>query len=1276
MLALGVIIASVPAGYVGDRFGPKKCMVYFVLPTIIFTIMVVFAKDSYLLCAGRFIAGLTVGGLSVLAPVYLAEIADVSNRVCLGPISCGVNLGWTSPVLPQLENNNFTLPVNLTVSEGSWVGSMLALGVVVASVPAGYLGDRFGPKKCMVYFALPTLIFTVMVVFAQDAYLLCAGRFMAGLAVGGLSALAPVYLAEIADVSNRGNLVSSFEFQLYAGILLVSVCGAYIQYRTLTVLFAIFTALIGIALLFFPESPVYLLRKNQRVKAMNALKFYRSDQFDVQEAIDYMQNSQQSKSKANITETLISKPVTRGLIACCGLTAFQQLSGIDCIVFYNVQILQAADTNMNAYNLAIILSLIQFFSNFIIVFFAEKAPRRVLMSCSAAVCAFSLFVLGFYFHFKQYNYHFIGSHHTPVICLTIYLIGFGFGLSSIPLIINGELFPNTVKGLAGGIITLVHWLLLFFNTKTFPSVMESSGAQYPFYFYGFFCLGPISCGVNLGWTSPVLPQLENNNFTLPVTLTVSEGSWVGSMLALGVVVASVPAGYLGDLFGPKKCMVYFVVPTLIFTIMVVFARDVYLLCAGRFMAGLAVGGISALAPVYLAEIAEVSNRGNLISSFEFQMYAGVLLVSVCGAYLHYLVLSVFFSVFTALIGITLLFFPESPVYLLRTNHREKAINALQFYRSKEFNVEKAIDYMQNSLQSKSKVNIAKTLISKPVTRGLVACCGLTAFQQFTGVDCIIFYSVQILQAADTSMNAYALAIILSVIQFFSTFIGVCLAEKAPRRDLMHFSAAVCGFSSFVLGFYFHFKRYNYHFIGVEKSISIMNCKNTELTAKLRQFIATICLGPISFGASLSWTSPVLPQLQNQNSTLPFTLSIAEGSWVGSMLAVGVLCTAIPSGYLADRIGLKRCIIGLALPNVIFTIIVFFSEDVYSLCIARFISGIAGGGVSVLSPIYIADISDVSLRGVLGCFFELLIYVGIILVSTFGAYFHYITLTIVVGVSSLLFGIIFLVFPESPTYLIKIGLKDDAKTALEFFRSEGNDVSQDLEQICRNLQEQQELQKVNIKKALTSKPVIRGLIACVGLTVFQQLCAVDAIVFYTVQIFQETDTGIDAYTSAIILSVVQLLSALFTVFIIEKAGRRLFLYVSTIGCGIPLCIVGVYFDLKVRNISFTGIDYVPLVSLLVFALGFALGLGPVPWLINGELFSHEVKGVANGITITSNWIMLFVVTKTFPIAMKDVGPQFPFYLYASFMVLCLVFVKFCVPETRGKSLEQIQNELKS
>ncbi|KAF5269614.1 hypothetical protein FQR65_LT05953 [Abscondita terminalis] len=369
----------------------------------------------------------------------------------------------------------------------------------------------------------------------------------------------------------------------------------------------------------------------------------------------------------------------------------------------------------------------------------------------------------------------------------------------------------------------------------------------------------------------------------------------------------------------------------------------------------------------------------------------------------------------------------------------------------------------------------------------------------------------------------------------------------------------------------------------------MYCKNLMQAAKLRQFIATICLGPITFGATLSWTSPVLPQLQNHNSTLPFTLTVEEGSWVGSMLAIGVFCTAIPSGYLADRFGIKRCMVALAVPNVIFSVIVFFSKDVYSLCIARFISAVCG------------------------------------------SYVNYITLTIILGVCSLVLAIALLFHPESPSYLVRIGKQDDAIIAIKYYRNDDYDVTQEIKTICDNLQEQNRQDTVNIQKALMSKPVVRGLVACVGLTMFQQLSAVDAIVFYTVYIFQESETGMDAYTSAIILSVVQLLSAVLVVFVIEKAGRRTFLYLSAFWCGVSLAVLGIYFNLKSNNINFAGMDYIPLTSLIVFSIGFALGLGPVLWLVNGELFSHDVKGVANGITISTNWIFLFIVTKTFPIA---------------------------------------------
>ncbi|KAK5640890.1 hypothetical protein RI129_009437 [Pyrocoelia pectoralis] len=413
-------------------------------------------------------------------------------------------------------------------------------------------------------------------------------------------------------------------------------------------------------------------------------------------------------------------------------------------------------------------------------------------------------------------------------------------------------------------------------------------------------------------------------------------------------------------------------------------------------------------------------------------------------------------------------------------------------------------------------------------------------------------------------------------------------------------------------------------------------------------------------------------MQNENSTSPIHLTTSEGSWVGSMVAIGVLIAALPSGYLADRYGVKKVTIGLVLPVMLFTAIVTFARDVYVLCLGRLLSGIATGGISVVGPMYISEISDVSLRGILGSFFEFLIYVGVVLVVTCGAYVHYITLTSILGASALALGIVFAFLPESPTYLMKRNRREKAEKALRFYRPENYNVDKALDEISASVN--QEKKKPSIRKALKSRAVVRGLIAAVGLTIIQQLSGIDGVIFYTVQIFQAAGTDLDPFISSIIVAVVELCSAVMVLFIIEKAGRRVFLYISCIGTGLCLGVLAIYFHLKYSGIYFPGMDAVPLVSIILYAFLFAIGLGPVPYMIYGELFAPEVKGLAIGIVITTNWTCLFIITKTLPVMMSDLGAHVPFYMYSLCIILSVIFIKFFIPETRGKSLEQIQIEL--
>ncbi|KAK4874425.1 hypothetical protein RN001_013785 [Aquatica leii] len=446
-----------------------------------------------------------------------------------------------------------------------------------------------------------------------------------------------------------------------------------------------------------------------------------------------------------------------------------------------------------------------------------------------------------------------------------------------------------------------------------------------------------------------------------------------------------------------------------------------------------------------------------------------------------------------------------------------------------------------------------------------------------------------------------------------------------------------------------------------------------LFGKLKQLFATFCLGPVYLGASISWTSPVLPQLQSNSTEASFQLTNNEGSWVGSMLGFGVLIAAIPTGYFASRYGLKKCVIALVLPLLVFTIVTIVSNDVYTLCIARFFSGMATGGICVMSPMYISEISDVNFRGTLGSFFEFLIYVGVVIVAICGAYVNYITLTVMVGILGLVLAIVFVFLPESPTYLMKVNNKEQAEQALKFYTGKNYDVSKAMDEIQFSIQDKLE-QQLDIRQALRSKAVIRGLIASMGLTIFQKFGGIECILFYTVNIFQVTESGMNAYTSTIILALVQLTSAVLVVFLIELANRRVFLIVSTIGMGLSLLLLGGYFHLKEYGLLFSGLGFVPLGSLIIYAFTFSLGLGPILWMINGELFAPNVKGLANGITMTTNWIFLSVVTKSFPIMMTNIGPHCTFYFFACCMFACVLFIKFFVPETRGKTLEQIQIEL--
>ncbi|KAK4875750.1 hypothetical protein RN001_012172 [Aquatica leii] len=475
-----------------------------------------------------------------------------------------------------------------------------------------------------------------------------------------------------------------------------------------------------------------------------------------------------------------------------------------------------------------------------------------------------------------------------------------------------------------------------------------------------------------------------------------------------------------------------------------------------------------------------------------------------------------------------------------------------------------------------------------------------------------------------------------------------------------------------------------------------------------QYIGTVCvsLGAICAGCGLAWTSPVLPQLelpkvivnadlvdnttdiallnstilsnftQLTNATVEgFKLTESEGSLVGAMLAIGAAISAIPAGFVADRIGRRYVNILIAVPYIISYLLIVFSGGPFLLCVARFFAGIGTGAVCVTAPMYIGEIAEVSIRGTLGSFFQMCICLGIFLTYFIGALVSWVGLSWILIIAPVAFAVAMYYMPDTPTYLVKSKRKSDAEKSLRYFRGTEYNVEAELKMIEAQISEAEEKQ-AGIKDLVASRGNRKAMASSLGLMLFQQLSGINAVIFYTVTIFNSAGTSFSSDIAAIIVAVVQFITGYIAAMIIDKRPRRFYLTLSAVGMMVCLAALGMYFHLRVNKVDFAGIGLIPLASLVIFIIAFSLGLGPIPWMIMSELLAPEIKGVGSGISVMTNWILVFIVTFSFPIMNSNLGGHVTFYIFAIILAVGIFFIRFYIPETKGKTLHEIQTILNS
>jgi len=408
----------------------------------------------------------------------------------------------------------------------------------------------------------------------------------------------------------------------------------------------------------------------------------------------------------------------------------------------------------------------------------------------------------------------------------------------------------------------------------------------------------------------------------------------------------------------------------------------------------------------------------------------------------------------------------------------------------------------------------------------------------------------------------------------------------------------------------------------------------------------------------------------------FALSSLGKGIVVSMVLAGGIAGALVNGAVSDRLGRKAMIIGAGVLYAAGAAGSALSPNPEILQASRFVLGLAIGAACASAPLYIAEISPAEKRGTLVALFQLAITIGILagyfLAKVFSGSGNW-RLMLVSGVlpaAGLVAGMITL--PNSPRWLIRMGRDEEARRILEGVSAgDAFKAGAEVEEIKRVLA----MERKTGLSELLRPPVCYALAAAAGLFILQQFSGINSVMYYAPVIFREAGLGSadTALLATVSVGVVNVLATFIAVWLLDRAGRKPLLYAGFGGMFLSLAAVGIIFAANGQPAGgLAGAATLPAVWLYVAC--FAFSLGPVPWLMMTEVFPLSIRGRAVGLVTMAGWGSNIIISLSFLPLMETIGVSSTFWAYAVISFLGIFFVWRLVPETKGRTLEDIERDL--
>ncbi|XP_063926776.1 facilitated trehalose transporter Tret1-2 homolog [Zophobas morio] len=437
------------------------------------------------------------------------------------------------------------------------------------------------------------------------------------------------------------------------------------------------------------------------------------------------------------------------------------------------------------------------------------------------------------------------------------------------------------------------------------------------------------------------------------------------------------------------------------------------------------------------------------------------------------------------------------------------------------------------------------------------------------------------------------------------------------------------------------------------------------------FIASIAV--FATGLHVGWSAPSLPQLFSDD--YPFDVSAEEGSYITIIRNLGAFFGSFIGNFILDKIGRRICTILIAVPQIVSFLAIILSYQIMELLyVGRFIGGLAEGMVNTVIIIYVAEIAQPSIRGILGVMTGVAWYFGTLFANIIGSYLSIRTTAGICIAFPVLFIVLFWRMPESPYYLLMKKKDEDAERILKFLLRKP-DVNEELIRLQADVVRQMS-ETGTFRDIFTIDSNRRAFYVTVGARFFQLTTGVAAMNFYIQILLKEATQSIAPHVDASIILLIQLGMTVLNAFVVDRWGRKPLLLFSTIGCFVNLVLQMIFFILKEHtSVDTSVVDWFPLVMMMVLIAVYSIGLGSVVSVLTSEMFSASIKAKLICMVNGSFSLLTLAVTKYYQATADGFGLTVPF---SSFVVLTFVemlFFYYLVPETKGKTLEQIQQKLK-